>query len=141
MKCALEYLLQTKVGTSEQLQDINMSSNQCYQANICVICDEFIIGTSVFVWLPKSKLLKHKMHLWNPDICKALRRCYQVDDEDLNDILLARTIEFWKRLYSIWHTNEEYERIRGKGVWDAATLRREWALLKYYNNTFEYEYT
>ena len=79
MKRALEYLLQTKVGTSEQY----------YQASVCVICDEFIIGTSPFVWLPKTKLLKHKTRLSNPDICESLRKCYQVDDDELRDILLS----------------------------------------------------
>ena len=79
MKRALEYLLQTKVGTSEQY----------YQASVCVICDEFIIGTSPFVWLPKTKLLKHKTRLSNPDICESLKKCYQVDDDELRDILLS----------------------------------------------------
>ena len=75
--------------TDEQLQDIDISSHQYYQANVCVICDEIIIGTSGFVWLPKSKIIKHKMRLSNPDVCEALRKCYQVDDEDLKDILLS----------------------------------------------------
>ena len=80
MKRALEYLLQTKVGSS---------SDEYYQASVCVICDEFIIGTSPFVWLPKSKLVKHKMHLSKQDICESLRKCYQVVDDDLKDILLS----------------------------------------------------
>jgi thymidylate kinase len=45
MKHELEYLLQTKFSTSEKFADIDDSSSQYYQENICVICDEFIIST------------------------------------------------------------------------------------------------
>lgn len=60
-----------------------------YQANVCIICDEYICGTDLPVWLSKEKILKNKIRLSNPDLPTALSQCYQVEDEELHGILLS----------------------------------------------------
>ena len=81
-KRAFEHLMKTKVGPDEKIPDellekINASLSsyeteksiqipiydQLHQANVCVMCDRFIIGTAELFWIHKSTLLQHKSRL------------------------------------------------------------------------------
>ena len=41
----------------------DMQCNTSHAANICVVCDTFIIGMEPIKWLSKEQLLKHKVRL------------------------------------------------------------------------------
>ena len=53
----MDYLKLARVGALEQepLIDVGRDDRCWYQANVCIICDEYICGTDFPVWLPKEK--------------------------------------------------------------------------------------
>ena len=88
---AMDYLRKARVGDLEKKHPIDGTKvdQHWYQANVCIICDEYICGTDLPVWLSKEKILKNKIRLSNPDLPTALSQCYQVEDEELHGILLS----------------------------------------------------
>ena len=58
VKKAISMLTRTKGDNSNDMQ-----CNTSHAANICVVCDTFIIGMEPIEWLSKEQLLKHKVRL------------------------------------------------------------------------------
>ena len=53
------------------------------------VVDRFICGTEELCWIKKAILLKNHSRLKLPDLPEELRKCYQVHDVELHDLLLS----------------------------------------------------
>ena len=92
VKKAIEALTRTKCDESNE-----MPHNSVHAANICVVCDTFIIGMEPIEWLSKEQLLKHKVRLsvanyesfFNRKLPSVLVDQYNVGDIDLRHMLLS----------------------------------------------------
>ena len=58
VKKAIQMLIRTKIDNSNDEQ-----CSPLHSANICVVCDTFIIGVEPVEWISKEHLLKHKKSL------------------------------------------------------------------------------
>jgi len=58
VKKAIEVLTRTKCDKLNE-----MLHNSVHAANICVVCDTFIIGMEPNEWISKEQLLKHNLRL------------------------------------------------------------------------------
>jgi len=89
---AIDFLTRTKCDESNDIQ-----RNTSHAANICVVCDTFIIGIEPIEWLSKEQLLKHKVRLsvanyesfFNRKLPSVLVDQYNVEDIDLRHMLLS----------------------------------------------------
>jgi hypothetical protein len=82
--------IQQKLSEKENGRNIEIPIyNQIHQANVCVVCDRFIIGTAKLHWIFKQTLLQHKRWFQIPNLSSGLQRSYQVSDPDLQELLLS----------------------------------------------------
>ena len=58
VKKAIEALARTKCDNSNE-----MLHNSVHTANICVVCDTFIIGMEPVEWISKEQFLRHRIRL------------------------------------------------------------------------------
>ena len=77
---AYEHLMKTELKENEKIEIVQMRpgvdfplAGMCHQANVCVCCDRFIIGTSEIKWINKTVLLFNEKRLqcfgpWTPTL-------------------------------------------------------------------------
>ena len=71
LRTAFSHLMKTTIGQNElnPNQTINYPLlNHCHQANVCVVCDRFVTGTTDIKWIHKFTLLEHGKKLHNLEL-------------------------------------------------------------------------